>query len=134
MRDGAIAFAEGAIDVATTRTQFLALHPTATLVTDNPPHRTYRFGPSAVLGRSFYVNAGFSGESLRVIRMTAADGPASWDEVTDATLVADKRANDQWLREAFGLGPATKFAWGTVSSAIDRRTGGALITIDFAAR
>lgn len=90
MRDGVLAFAEGAIDGATTRTQFLALHPSAALVTDNPPHRTYRFGPSALFGRSFYVNVAFSGESLRVIRMTAADGPASWDEVNDATLAADK--------------------------------------------
>ncbi|MFY0541511.1 hypothetical protein [Nannocystis pusilla] len=103
-------------------------------MTDNPPHRTYRFGPSALHGRSFYVNVGFSGEALRVIRMTAADGPASWDEVNDTTLAADKQANDRWLREAFELGPAAKFAWGTVSSAIDRRTGGASITIDFGGR
>jgi hypothetical protein len=132
MRDGTIAFAEGPIDAGTTRARFLALHPTARLVTGHPPHRTYQLGPSAVLGRVFYAHVGFVGETLRVVRMAPAGGAASWDEVTDTTLAADKRGNDLWLREAFGLGPVTTLDWGTIASQIDRRTGGAFITIEFA--
>ncbi|MDC0715557.1 hypothetical protein [Nannocystis bainbridge] len=132
MRDGTIGFAEGAIDARTTRARFLEMHPSARLVTGNPPHRTYQLGPSAVQGRVFYAHVGFVEEALRVVRLAPAGGAASWDEVTDATLTADKRGNDLWLHEAFGLGPVTKLDWGTIASQIDRRTGGAFITIEFA--
>jgi len=131
MRDGVIAFAGGAVSAATTRERFLQMHPGAALVTANEPHLTYRLGPIDVRGRAVYANVTFTGESLRTIRMGGVSEAASWDDVSEATLVADKRANDDWLRDEFGLGPQATFAWGAVSSTIDRRSGFSAITITY---
>lgn len=131
MRDGVIAFAGGAVSAATTREQFLQLHPGATLVTANEPHRTYRLGPIAVRGRAVYANLTFAGESLRTIRLGGVSEAASWDEVTERMLVADKQANDDWLRAEFGLGARASFRWGTIASTIDRRSGSSAITIAY---
>lgn len=131
VREGVIAFAGGAVDASTTRTRFLELHGDATLVTANAPYRTYRVGPLAVRGQSFYANVMFVDEALRAISMCRAREGESWDDVDDATLAADKATNDRWLAREFALKPSAAFAWGTVSSTLDRRTGCSSITITY---
>jgi hypothetical protein len=129
--EGVVEFAGGAVDASTRRAQFLAMHPDATVVIENPPFRTYRLGPVAVRGRVFYANVMFVDDSLGSIGMSPENAAKSWDDITDALLAADKAGNDRWLKTEFALGPAATLAWGTIHSSTDIRSGSSSITITF---
>jgi hypothetical protein len=74
----------------------------------------------------------FNGEKLETVQVSLRDPKfgTGWENWSEEKELDRKRANDQWLRE-HGLAPEKKYAWGSVWSGYDARSGSSMIVIRY---
>jgi hypothetical protein len=114
-----------------TRTSFLEAEAWSDKqpVVQNPPHASWRIAEVRAAEHRFVVTIGFVEERLASVRLTRVDRelPSSWSEWDEAAERARKASHDDFLEAE--LGAQRTFAWGSVESNYDPRSGSSGISI-----
>lgn len=106
----------------------------------NGPHRSYRLPPSDIVGRCFRPVVFFSDGTITMVhlwwvdpsRLPTADPWKDWSEARERAVASD---NARWLgsvlQGAGSTADAYSFAWGSIWSGFDEKTGGSLVVIRY---
>ena len=99
----------------------------------NEPHCAYR-AQVRLGGKRVVLVLRFQGEDLRGVELALAGDRwgTSWDDWSEALEGEKQRAHDAWLRDHLGP-PPYDYAWGTVESCYDERSGASTIVVRYQA-
>lgn len=82
-------------------------------------------------GQAFALAITFKGERIRAIALLREGGIDSWNKYSVEAIHAEKKQNDQSLRDFAGIEPGTLTSWGKIESEASAKTGAAEIVLTF---
>lgn len=97
----------------------------------NGVYRSYYTGAYDVYGRRFSFRVYFKNGVLDFISLIPVPDVVSWDNVEASALEKNKKENEVWLLNQFGITTPSTFSWGTIESTVDQRGGFSCIVIRF---
>jgi hypothetical protein len=97
------------------------------------PHATYgvEVGPGELAAQPFWLELQFHKTALDAVQLVlqAPEFGHGWSEWSEERETARKAAHDRWLIDA-DVAPGS-YAWGTVESEFDKRSGGSVIIVRY---
>lgn len=99
----------------------------------NEPYCSYQIGTFKTDDLTLIVSIWFFGEKLETVELvhhTAVQFGSSWADWSEENELKRKAIHDAWLEKELGE-PPYKFAWGTVASDYDARSGNSSIVVRY---
>lgn len=137
-KDGSITITapRATLRAAMTRAEFLSgpLAAIAKPLNQNAPWSRYSCQPVVIGGEKVAANICFKDDRLHSVGLAVIrpEFGLSWDDWSEEREQARREFHDGWLKTMLGAAPYS-FAWGTVLSSFDSRSGGSDIHIAYSA-